>query len=124
LPAGPIPPNPAEIFHSEAFRRLLTQLGERYDRVILDSPPVGPVTDATILSTLADATLLVVRSHRTDREVARRSLRTLRDVTGNTILGAVMNDQRNHDRYGYPYYYTQPAGSEPHAPQPPAGPAS
>lgn len=124
LPAGPIPPNPAEIFHSEAFRRLLSQLCERYDRVILDSPPVGPVTDATILSTLADATLLVVRSHRTDREAARRSLRTLRDVTGNTILGAVMNDQRNHDRYGYPYYYTQPTSSEPQAPQPPAGTAA
>src|SRR5690606_13621454 len=47
--AGPLPPNPAELLHSEAFSRLLEQLGARFDRIVLDSPPLVPVTDGAVL---------------------------------------------------------------------------
>ncbi|MEO1339175.1 MAG: polysaccharide biosynthesis tyrosine autokinase, partial [Myxococcota bacterium] len=63
LPCGPTPPNPAELLHTEKFAKVLDELSELYDRVILDSPPVGAVTDASILSRLVDATILVVQAH-------------------------------------------------------------
>jgi polysaccharide biosynthesis transport protein len=105
VPTGPIPPNPAELLQSAAFAALLSRLRERYDRVVLDSPPLVPVTDAAILSTLVDGTLLVVRASRTTRELARRAVRALRDVSGR-IVGVVLNavdlESRN---YGYYQYY-------------------
>jgi polysaccharide biosynthesis transport protein len=90
LGAGPIPPNPADLMHSEAFARLLEDLRQRFDRVVIDSPPGGLVTDAVILSTRVDATLLVVRAHETRRDAARRTLRALRDVSAN-CPGFVLN---------------------------------
>jgi polysaccharide biosynthesis transport protein len=105
IPTGPIPPNPAELLQSAAFAALLERLRGRYDRVVLDSPPLVPVTDAAILSTLVDGTILVVRASRTTRELARRALRALRDVKGRTVgvvLNAVDLEGRN---YGYYQYY-------------------
>jgi capsular exopolysaccharide synthesis family protein len=110
LPAGQIPPNPAELLHSASFKRLLDALLERYDRVILDSPPVAPVTDATILSASVDATLLVVRAYATDRETARSVVRTLREVAAPRMLGVVLNyADIGRGRYGYRYYYGKDA---------------
>jgi capsular exopolysaccharide synthesis family protein len=106
LPAGPIPPNPAELLHSESFKRLLDSLMTRYDRVILDSPPVAPVTDSTILSATVDSTILVVRAFATDREAARGVVRTLREVASPRMLGVVLNcADVGRGRYGYRYYY-------------------
>lgn len=106
LPAGPIPPNPAELLHSASFKRLLESLSERYDRIILDSPPVAPVTDSTILSATVDATILVVRAFATDREAARGVVRTLREVAAPRMLGVVLNyADLGRGRYGYRYYY-------------------
>jgi succinoglycan biosynthesis transport protein ExoP len=78
-------------------------LGEHYDRIILDSPPVAPVTDAAILSTRVDATVLVVRASKTSRDVARRSLQSLRDV-GAPVAGAVLNAVEMKSGRGYYYY--------------------
>lgn len=105
LTTGPLPPNPAEILHSEAFSRLVASLRDVFDCVVIDSPPVAPVTDAAILSAQVDGTVLVVRAFRTTRELARRAVRALRDVGGNTI-GTVLNAV-NLDRheYGYHHYY-------------------
>ncbi len=104
LPSGPTPPNPADLMHSEAFGRLLEELKSRFDRVIIDSPPVCVVTDSVILSTRVDATLLVIRAHRTRRESARRALRMLRDV-GGTLPGFIMNAVvSTGERYRYTYY--------------------
>ena len=91
LPCGPVPPNPAELLHTAAFQKLLARDGERFDRVIVDSPPVGVVADAAVMSTHADGTVIVLKAGRTSREVARRAVRQLRDVNAN-ILGAVLND--------------------------------
>jgi capsular exopolysaccharide synthesis family protein len=102
---GPLPPNPAEILHSEAFGKLLASLKERFDCVILDSPPVVPVTDAAVLSTLVDGTVLVVRAFHTTKDLARRARRALSDV-GGRLVGTVLNavDLDRHE-YGYRYYY-------------------
>jgi succinoglycan biosynthesis transport protein ExoP len=106
LPAGPIPPNPAELLHSDRFKTFLARLAERYDRVILDSPPVVAVTDAAILSTLVDSTVLIVKAFSTTKEVCRQALRLLGDVgakTAGTILNFV--DLDRHEYKYYHYYY-------------------
>ena len=69
LPCGPVPPNPAELLHTERFEPILEELGERFDRIILDSPPLGAVADAKVLSVTADGTLLVAKSHQTTKEM-------------------------------------------------------
>lgn len=106
LPAGPIPPNPAEILQSDKFRKLLALLLERFDRVLLDSPPVGPVTDSALLATQVDGTVLVVRAGIPSREMVREAKRTLVGVGGN-VVGAVLNsvDVRRSDYSGYRYAY-------------------
>jgi capsular exopolysaccharide synthesis family protein len=104
LPAGPLPPNPADLMHSEAFARLLAELRGRFDRVVIDSPPVNLVTDPVILSTRVDATLLVLRIKRTKRDAALRALRALRDV-GATCPGFVLNAAAGGEQYDYRGYY-------------------
>jgi succinoglycan biosynthesis transport protein ExoP len=110
MAAGPLPPNPSELLHSDKFRQLLAKLTTMYDRVIIDSSPVGVVTDAAVLSTVVDGTVLVVRSNRTDREAARHAVKTLRDV-GCNLLGAVLNavhfDALTY-KYSYSYYRREP----------------
>jgi polysaccharide biosynthesis transport protein len=105
VPAGPLPPNPAEIVQSERFRTALRDLGDHFDRIVIDSPPVVPVTDATILSTLVDGTVLVVKGFVTSKELARQAVRALADV-GGKISGIVLNaiDLDRHE-YKYAYYY-------------------
>jgi capsular exopolysaccharide synthesis family protein len=105
LTTGPLPPNPSEILHSESFARLLGRLRDSYDCVIIDSPPVVPVTDAAILSTQVDGTILVVRAFHTTKDLAKRAARALRDV-GAPVVGTVLNavDLDRHE-YGYKYYY-------------------
>lgn len=104
LPAGPLPPNPADLIHSEAFARLLSELRGRFDRVVIDSPPVNLVTDAVVLSTRVDATLLVLRVKRTKRDAARRALRALHDV-GAVCPGFVLNAAGANEQYDYRVYY-------------------
>jgi succinoglycan biosynthesis transport protein ExoP len=107
---GPIPPNPAEILHSDAFGRLLRMLSELFDLVVIDSPPVAPVTDAAVLSGSVDATILVVRAFQTSKDLAARAVRSLRDVGGN-IVGTVLNAvDLERQEYGYRYYYYRRQG--------------
>lgn len=106
LPAGPIPPNPAELFHSERFKALLAKLTARFDRVIIDSPPVVAVTDAAILSTLMDGTVLVARAFKTQRDLARHGVRSLTDVGGHAA-GVVLNAvDLEREEYRYYHYYS------------------
>jgi capsular exopolysaccharide synthesis family protein len=118
IPAGPIPPNPADILHSDAFKRFIDELSEKYDRVIIDSPPLVAVTDAAIISTIIDGTLFVTRAFKTSRALARQGLRTLWDVDSR-VIGAVLNavDLRKHE-YSYykQYYYYRKEGYAPLTP--------
>jgi polysaccharide biosynthesis transport protein len=104
LPAGPIPPNPADLVQSDAFGRLLNDLKDRFDHVVIDSPPICVVTDAAVASTRVDAAILVVRALRSRRDSVRRALRALRDV-GAHCPGFVLNAAaEGGTRYDYGYY--------------------
>jgi len=101
LPCGPIPANPSEILNSEQFASILKTLGEKYDMLVIDSPPVGPVTDARILGACCDLTLLVLRAEKSTRASAEHARNSLLSV-GATIPGILVNDvPRNRNGYGY-----------------------
>jgi len=106
LPCGPIPPNPAELLHTAAFKRLVEEMAAGFDRVIIDSPPVGVVADSVVMATLVDGTLVVLKAGKTDLQLASQAVKQLRDVNG-PIFGAVLNDLDLADqKYGqYSYYY-------------------
>jgi polysaccharide biosynthesis transport protein len=104
LPAGPKPPDPAALLSSEKAKSLLTTLRSRYPWVIIDSPPVLAVSDASVLAPQVDGVLLVVRAHATPVEavqIARDRLEAL----GARILGVVLNDVKlARNRYFYANY--------------------
>jgi capsular exopolysaccharide synthesis family protein len=105
LPCGPIPPNPAELLHTAAFKRLVAGMAAGWDRVIIDSPPVGVVSDAVVMSTQVDGAVMVLKAGVTNREAARQAVRQLRDVNAN-VIGGVLNDLDITDqKYGQYYYY-------------------
>ncbi|MFN0084175.1 MAG: polysaccharide biosynthesis tyrosine autokinase [Blastocatellia bacterium] len=103
LPCGPIPPNPAELISSERMKDLLRQLGERYDHIIIDSPPLISVTDPVILSTMVDGSILVVQAGKSSRDLVRRARQELAGV-GAKIFGVVLNNV-NVKKEGYDDYY-------------------
>jgi succinoglycan biosynthesis transport protein ExoP len=104
IPAGPIPPHPAELLSSSLMQDLLKKWREEYDHVIIDSPPVISVTDAVLLSVQADATLLVIRSGQTTSAHVRRTCNLLQSVNAN-VLGVIVNaaDLTSPDYYYYDY---------------------
>jgi len=103
---GPIPPNPTELLHTKTFESLVRTLEQKFDRVILDSPPVGIVADSAVISTQVDGTLLVMKARQTSRDQAKRALAALLRVNAR-IFGAVLNDLDIESRdHGY-YYYQQ-----------------
>jgi len=105
LSCGPEVPNPSEILNSDTFAKLLKNLSERYDRVIIDSPPVTFVADSQILGAICDITLLVLRVEKSTRRLSQRARDNLLSV-GAHILGAIVNDvSLKHRRYGYYYDY-------------------
>lgn len=102
LTAGKIPPNPSEMLGSQAMSGLLDELSNIYDVIVLDSPPVLAVTDAQILSTKVDGTVLVVRAEKTKKDTVLAAKGVLDKVNAN-ILGTVLNGgDKNKDNY---YYY-------------------
>ena len=110
LPCGPNPPNPAELLHTDRFREILAQIRQNYDKVILDAPPTGPVTDPAIIGSITDGVVLVLRAGHTTREAAAYARRHLADG-GARILGLVINQtDRRSGRYGYGYSYYAPYG--------------
>jgi polysaccharide biosynthesis transport protein len=112
IPCGPIPPSSADVVASERFRRVLDQLGEQFDRVVLDSPPAIAVTDSAIVSTLVDAVVFVVRAFKTSTALCRSGLRTLQDVDA-PIAGVVLNavNLNRHEYNYYHYYYYKREGA-------------
>ncbi|AKV03297.1 Tyrosine-protein kinase EpsD [Labilithrix luteola] len=105
LPCGPIPPNSADVVASEKFRKLLDDLSQHFDRIVLDSPPIVAVTDSAIVSTLTDGVIFVIRAFRTSQALCRQGLRALRDVDA-PIAGAVLNAVNlNRHEYNYHHYY-------------------
>jgi capsular exopolysaccharide synthesis family protein len=100
--AGRPAPSPPDLLGSDQMRRLLKEMGERYDFVLLDSAPVHAVSDTRMLARLADKVVYLVRWADTRREVAINGLRQLRE-TGASVAGVALTmvDVRKHARYGY-----------------------
>ena len=105
LTAGVIPPNPSELLGSERMQNVLQRAKEEYDYVLIDTPPVMPVTDALIVSRFVDGMILVIASAEVKVEMAREVKNQLVNAGAN-ILGVVLNKVRSeHHGYGYGYYY-------------------
>ncbi len=105
LASGPIPPNPAELLAGYRAREVLIALQANADIVLLDCPPVLPVTDAAVLAGRVDATVLVATAGTTSRKAVQQACETLRQVQA-PLVGAVLNGVGAGDgRYGYAYSY-------------------
>lgn len=104
LPCGAIPPNPAELISSAKMKDMLNMLSERYDHIIIDSPPLLKVTDPVILSTMVDGVIVVVHGGKSTRDIVRRTRQELTTV-GAKIFGIVLNNvDLKHDGYNDDYY--------------------
>ena len=117
LPSGPLPPNPSEMLGSRQMAAMLDELRVDFDAIILDAPPLLPVTDGAVIARAADGALMIVRHGSTTTDQLRRATEVL-EQAGGTLLGAVVNfvptsKRGSGDYYGYytAYGYTPDGGS-------------
>ncbi len=111
--AGDPPENPAELLHLPALRETFDWASKTYDLVIVDSPPLTSVTDASLIARHVEGVILVARSCRTRRGIVERSVRILEETKAR-VIGAVLNDVPRDSRsygYGYGYGYSYPRRS-------------
>jgi succinoglycan biosynthesis transport protein ExoP len=117
IPAGSHPPNPAELLNSEMMKDLIRLLKERFEIVLIDTPPVMAVIDPVIVSSFVDSTVIVLRTGKAERKPVLRTVSELRRAQAK-IIGVVFNGAkaRVHSRYGrytpnymYEYYQEKPA---------------
>ena len=102
--SGPIPPNPSELILSDAMKELMLELKQKYDYIILDTPPVGLVSDVLELSQFADVTLYIVRQNYTKKEmITLLNTRVKRGELSN--ISIVLNGYENKAKYGTAYGY-------------------
>jgi capsular exopolysaccharide synthesis family protein len=103
---GGVPPNPTDLLGSSKMQELLEDLRQRFDFVLMDTPPSLAISDAAVLSVLCDGVLLVVRNENTSTDAARHVIERLR-VVGAPLLGVVLNGINIRDRYysDYRQYY-------------------
>jgi len=113
LPCGKMPTNPVELLNNGFFADMLTKLRERYDRIVIDSPPVMPVADARVIATLGDATILVLRAERSTRRLsvaARNELWQVRCTRIGVVVNGVPARKSAYGGYGYGYGYGYGSG--------------
>ncbi|WP_285298370.1 CpsD/CapB family tyrosine-protein kinase [Lactiplantibacillus plantarum] len=107
MPSGPKPPNPAELLASDRMTEFLTVATRKLDLVIVDAPPILPVTDARILAGQVDGTVLVVRQNFVEKVAVRQAVSALKNARAQ-LRGTILNDVdiKTHG-YGYGYYGTE-----------------
>jgi capsular exopolysaccharide synthesis family protein len=105
MASGPLPPNPAELLAGPKMLSLLTVAAEKYDIVIVDSPPVGGLADAPLLANMVIGTLLVVDVSATHRGVARAAVKRLHFARAQMVGTVVNKVDVSHQGYGYAYGY-------------------
>jgi capsular exopolysaccharide synthesis family protein len=105
ISCGTPPSDALELFEGAPIRRLLADLGSRYDMVLLDTPPVLAAADAAILGQLVDGAVIVIRAGQTDREDAQRAYAQL-SLAKVRVLGAIFNDPERKNRKYSPHSYT------------------
>jgi capsular exopolysaccharide synthesis family protein len=105
IPAGPTPPNPSELLLGESFEMLLDELKQMYDVILMDTPPVGLVTDGMLAMKKADLSLYVVRANYSQRKFIN-TLNKLRKDTHYNTLAVILNalPESGSNSYGYGYY--------------------
>ena len=112
--AGPVPPNPAELLGSNAFKIVIEKMKTVYDYIIIDTPPLGSVIDAAVIANECDGSILVVKSGEISRRFARKIVDQLR-MADCPVLGAILNSvDMKKNSYGnyYGKYYGKYYGQE------------
>ncbi|HDA6680762.1 TPA: polysaccharide biosynthesis tyrosine autokinase, partial [Staphylococcus aureus] len=104
LTAGPVPPNPTELIGSERFKELVNLFNERYDIIIVDTPPVNTVTDAQLYARAIKDSLLVIDSEKNDKNEVKKA-KTLMEKAGSNILGVILNKAKVDKSSSYYHYY-------------------
>ncbi|MDQ0118072.1 capsular exopolysaccharide synthesis family protein [Pseudarthrobacter defluvii] len=125
LTSGQIPPNPSELLGSEEMMQLLRRLEAAFDTIVIDAPPLLPVTDAAVLSQYVGGVVLIVGSQKLKQPDLQKSINALK-LVGSTLLGVVLNrlPTRGPDAYSYTYYSREDSievMNRGHAPQKGAG---
>jgi capsular exopolysaccharide synthesis family protein len=105
---GATPQSPSELIGSRRMNQFLQEVGKRYDRVVMDCPPVSAVSDPLVMSSMADGVLFITKFNKIRREHARKTIQRIQDA-GIHICGVVLNDIdfEGRDSYYYSYYYYQ-----------------
>ena len=106
IPAGPVPPNPAELLQSKAMVSVIEELEKSYDMVILDGTPVIAVTDAAVMANQVDGIVLVIGSNQVPREMALQAKNLLEQAQAK-LLGVIMNKVKFKESNMYYYYYNE-----------------
>lgn len=101
--SGDVPPNPSELLGSEKMRELIEGMSEKYDYILVDTPPVNLVSDAAIVTNLLDGVLLLVRQGKSHRDELKRAISNL-ELTGITPMGIVFNGVALREGKEYSYY--------------------
>ncbi|MGM9569661.1 MAG: CpsD/CapB family tyrosine-protein kinase [Phascolarctobacterium sp.] len=108
LTSGPVAPNPSELLASQNMVEIFEELKQHFDYVLIDTPPIMPVTDAAVVSAKVDGTILVIASGAVSPSVAVEA-KTRLEQAGAHLLGVVLNKvdvgANSHYGYGYGYYY-------------------
>ena len=123
LTSGPPPPNPSELLGSRRTAEAIEAVADLADVVVVDCPPVLPVTDALVVSQLVDATLFVAATNVTSKRQVRRAIELLRQ-SGAPIVGTVLTEVTGEEAYGYEsgYWSQRPKRMRgPKARRPPSG---
>lgn len=104
--SGEIPPNPSELLGNHRMRRMIDNLSQIYDYILVDSPPVGIVSDVCVMAELLDGVLFLVRQGRTEKEAVQRGLKQL-EISNAKVMGFVLNgsDKDGGSHYGKKYRY-------------------
>jgi capsular exopolysaccharide synthesis family protein len=110
VPSGPLPPDPSDLLSGETTRRAIETVRRDVDFVVIDSPPVLPVADPTILASVVDGVILVASAGTTDRRQLGRAVAQLRQVDA-PLLGTVLNRATEVGVADYSYGYLAPAGA-------------
>lgn len=102
--SGDVPPNPSELLGSDKMRQIIEELSQKYDYILVDTPPVTVVSDASIVTNLLDGVLVLVRQGQSRRDLVKKAVANL-ELTGIKPLGFVLNgvEMPNRKSYGYAY---------------------
>ena len=107
LMSGPIPPNPTDLLGSKKFENLLNEVDAHYDFIIIDTPPVGVVSDASIISQFADGVIMVVGQKKANSDQLHRAKQNLEKANAN-VIGSILNNykvEQDNSKSTKDYYY-------------------